>query len=1582
MKNLTKSFILIALLLTFGVGQLWAGDNCDFRGEVSIRLTVNGVDTKIGDLPGNGQSDMSLGTVSDLTLTQVRALTWKKSDGNVCNVTMHYGLNTSRDGSKDETAQAQWSNDGYDDWWDGDKNVQQFKSSFDVDLLDGLTPGTTYYLDFYFSIEGNSGGSTGCHTGQKYWSNNGGNYHVSFTVADAKTTFETGKYIYIDARDNGDWKAANFTARFFFKRYDTGDDISNVTCLSTEKLEDWVYYAQVPSGSYNGKLQVDRLNPSNLSDQWCTTTVKAASERSTGAENCLYKNENYCKPWDPSWTTYCPPMSSVTLADNGTTTWGGNGGSSTPYLVPTGGDIKVHVTASASALDDANMTKYFLFKKAGSAVGSGSSSTEKTITASGTTGTKEAVIVEAYNYYNSTEGTHLASSAIYYEARTPYTISYNKGTYGTGSRASETKLKGVNFTLPGSAVFERTGYTQTGWTTSDGGTQTHALGGSYTSDVAQEFFPVWTANEYTVTLNNLEATSAGTESVTATYDATLSAITKPAKTHYDFGGYWTSSNGGSTLTTQLIDANGNWIKNVSTYTGASEDDATWIYADNITLYAKWTEHEYDITIEVTGSGSTSPASSTKAKYVTASGDITATPSTGYSFQDWDFSKTGEDNDVYSAGGYSSVSNPIHILAQHDGTLTANFTANSYTVTFENLGADTGHKGSLDTTVTYDASTNMTDPIEVPSKAHYDFGGYYISTNKGSTLTTQLIDADGNWIKDVSGYTGHSGDNPTWVCAGDTTLYAKWTETAYTITPSVTPAGAGSVNTVTDAHLITPSSTITATPANAAWIFDYWEYGTHVGKAGGDGNAITVTSDMNSTITAHFKPRYELVGDIYDGSGNGGMPGWAYDGTGEFTYNSFTALGTGEGKGCDLSCSRTLNANTTYRFQIHDRVTGNHGYATAATYIGDGDHLLFNTKDQNVMLAAIGAGTYTFRITNITEGVGDFYPTLIVERPHEVNFGQKYQDIDGTLHSGTTGGTASASASGALSSGDYVTYNTSVTHTATPASGYTFAGWWGSDAFEGDAFTDYNPWCNTVTSGDNAYAKFTEDSKSVTISKTGNGTITVGGSNFTWGNTTTCGVTTTRRLVATGDPGYRLSSWTVPDGVNFQLEDKASDTDNDVTLRGKASGSAGTLTANFTERYSIKGTMNGEDWGTTHTLTNIGTNAGSKDTAYVTMTLPANTTYEFAIYDEQTGNWLKNSTTEVFNMTYTNHTNWGFGTDKTVNCGITTAGKGSYKFIFNITDKTVTVIYPNSYQVNYGTSPSIGGSVTAVDGDENAVPNGGYVVAGGSVTYTAAAASGYTFVGWCNNDSYGEPFNYEDSWTHSSVAATSNSYAKFKSTNFVIYRTGDKAEDPRAAYDDVESYAGGTISEKIEYRMKVRELDKWYSLCLPFALDSVGVWDESAGVYYDLVPYYRAEVGATLQGGHYIIRTPKQTSDLLISEFDDWRDPTSPTSFLPAKNTPYIIMWHMSYFDGKYVSFFGKSGQAIPTSMSAGSAPSSDNVVNVCVNDAMTTGYVQGAYVLDSDYGEGAWLRGEKATDNTTVLPFECFIRASSKATGK
>lgn len=207
--------------------------------------------------------------------------------------------------------------------------------------------------------------------------------------------------------------------------------------------------------------------------------------------------------------------------------------------------------------------------------------------------------------------------------------------------------------------------------------------------------------------------------------------------------------------------------------------------------------------------------------------------------------------------------------------------------------------------------------------------------------------------------------------------------------------------------------------------------------------------------------------------------------------------------------------------------------------------------------------------------------------------------------------------------------------------------------------------------------------------------------------------------------------------------------------------------------------------------------------------------------------------------------------------------------------------------------------------------------------------------------------------------------------FVIYRTGDAPDG------GIETFEGGTIDRPIEYRMKVHTLDQWYSLYLPFTVDAIKVIED--GIYYDIQPYYRPVVGGTLYQGHYFIRTPAKTEDFEIANFSDWRDPSS-YLFTPSGNTPYVIMWHDTYFKDQYIAFFGHKDSAIPTTMTVGDRPTKDSVVNVYGNDAMVSGSVVDGYTLEADYGNGSWLREEKIGDSRTVLPFECYLRANDKTT--
>lgn len=769
---------------------------------------------------------------------------------------------------------------------------------------------------------------------------------------------------------------------------------------------------------------------------------------------------------------------------------------------------------------------------------------------------------------------------------------------------------------------------------------------------------------------------------------------------------------------------------------------------------------------------------------------------------------------------------------------------------------------------------------MPEKNGYAFGGYYTETEGNGD---KYYNADG------SGATN-------WNSRTITTLYAQWTENKHNVTVAVSPAGAGSVqvsgspiNSVEDIGYATHSPVMTAVPTNAAWVFKEWQVSSddvqldllnYTYTTTGTTMEITATDD-GQTLTAVFEPRFYLVGgeivNAEDSEGTGtssGMPGWANYNVPFQVVTNTPILAT---------CSLTLGTNTNFYIMVRDRENGL-SYGRASSTLGDDFPLVFEDQDNKVLFHSNGGTGYIFKITAID---GSGHPTVSVERPHRVNFGHRRVDIDGNAHNDNVGGSLAVTAGGAtLSSGDWVTYNTNVQYDAATSliPGYIRT-WYTSDSYA-STFDADGVWSHNLTSDDNVYVRFTEIPTSVTLANDGHGTVQIGGVDKT---NTTCGVTTTRSLTAVPDDGYRFSSWTTSTTPDFDVDDAGN---AEVTLIGHGAGTAGTLTANFSERWQLKAETG--EWGSsTFTISNIAMVSGDI-VGYVDISLAANTDYQFTIVDLQESATYKNGSDQVYYMTNGNSHNWSFAMGKTYNCGITTAGAGTYRFTWNITDKTLTVTYPN----------------------------------------------------------------------------------------FVIYRSGDKAGDPRATEEDVESYAGGTIAKAIEFRMKVGALDRWYSLCLPFTVTAVKVWDDEDEAYYDLVPYYRTSVESTLNGGHYIIRTPSAATDLALADFDDWRDPTDPTGYLPSKNTPYIIQWHMTYFQDKYISFFGPAGQVIPASMTAGGAPSSDNVVNVCVNDAMTSGSKAGAYILEGDYGDGAWLRLEDASANRTIPPFECYILASSTTTAQ
>ena len=170
------------------------------------------------------------------------------------------------------------------------------------------------------------------------------------------------------------------------------------------------------------------------------------------------------------------------------------------------------------------------------------------------------------SYYAGLDCAWLAN--IEWNPTTVYTITFNSNG-GTGTMTAQTFTNGVSQALHANA-FTRIGYTFAGWSTNANGNVVYSNGQSVTMSEDTTLYAKWTGNTYTVTLNR-QGGSGGTASATATYGNSMPSITKPTRSGYMFGGYYTSTNGDGT----------------QYYTAAGVSARSWNIAGATTLYAKW-----------------------------------------------------------------------------------------------------------------------------------------------------------------------------------------------------------------------------------------------------------------------------------------------------------------------------------------------------------------------------------------------------------------------------------------------------------------------------------------------------------------------------------------------------------------------------------------------------------------------------------------------------------------------------------------------------------------------------------------------------------------------------------------------------------------------------------------------------------------------------------------------------------------------------------------------------------------------------------------------------------------------------------
>ena len=489
----------------------------------------------------------------------------------------------------------------------------------------------------------------------------------------------------------------------------------------------------------------------------------------------------------------------------------------------------------------------------------------------------------------------------------------------------------------------------------------------------------FSAATYRVTLDNQDATSAGTPYVDATYNTTtLTSITKPTKTNYTFGGYYTAVSGGGT---QIIDANGNWLASKSGFTDGSKKS---IITENKILYAKWTEAKYAVTVAVddvshaAGNIDCSAAGWTPSKSGTAQiGNLTnvtitvGAPAAGYKFDGGYWTLTGGVTLV--SGSETSLSITVKATAAGSAIFTyAEDLSSTYYVEGDASGPFTyGWNANANTMMMkrtgYSTSSDVYWELEVPAS----------KTSPGDT----------QWEFKIYNSAG-ANDNAKWLGWGTGGNYYWLTQANHSLTLST--SGSNNIRFkpyVEGTYIFHVNYSTPASPTLEVT----WPVVNQL--------RVSAATPTDATNTGNF--------DLVEGSSN------------------------------NWSVTRTLNANTTYTFKM---VYEGAWYGKNSTALSRASNTAssLSTSGADMTVQTDVAGSYTFTFNSSTKNLTVTYPTA-----YTITYG-----------AGTHNGSSTAiSVSPLFNSGDYVLPETDVTFTkGSTKTGYTWKGWYPAAGGTGTAWS--------------------------------------------------------------------------------------------------------------------------------------------------------------------------------------------------------------------------------------------------------------------------------------------------------------------------------------------------------------------------------------------------------------------------------------------------------------------------------------------------------------------------------------------------
>jgi len=802
-------------------------------------------------------------------------------------------------------------------------------------------------------------------------------------------------------------------------------------------------------------------------------------------------------------------------------------------------------------------------------------------------GTATATIT-GKNVYNSTTKSYYTGTATVSYYINNAKITWDTNSCGTISGTSPAYVRkgatgvytGVRNSTAGTVpTVEKAGYMFNGWY--DGTTKVINADGTIVASVSNwtDASSKWlitadktlkascTPNTYSVTLDNQGATTAGTtkyyyqykttkvvDGVTCYYytDSALTTclsggynITKPAKTGYTFGGYYTAIGGSGT---QYVNASGGGVNNIYQKLPSEINSS---YTTDIPLYAKWTiNNPATPTIsggatKVYGSSATTLTCSTSTNYVSGTSKYY---SFGYATSDggtpsnWTTATTTNTLSIaadayvgqrwYSCRVYASDGDQTTSTVASATTADTEMTINNAKITWDanSCGTISGtspayvRKGATGVYTGVRNSTAGTMPTV--SKTGWIFNGWYDGT-------TKVINGDGTIVASVSNWTDSS---KKWLITADKTLKASCTRDNYTITYTMNN-GTNSSSNPTSYNV--QSSAITLVAPTKTLTFK----GNANATSGANAASGTVTIGSNTTKAQTFA-------------------GWSGTGiTGNSTSVTIAAGSTGD---------RSYTAHWT-------AVEG-----TLPTVTRTGYTCGWSTSSTGTTATYTSGGT--FPTSAITEGMAATVNLYAVCTPNTYTIGYT---MNGGPNPSTkpTSGTYDANVNISNPGNKTVTItgnanSTGATVGAATTGTQTFSGWTsstlGSNAKTGSSTSNYAAWTGSSTK--NTYFKNLRESGTVTMVANWSGTATLPTLSKT-------GYTCKWYDAATGgnEMGASGATWTIPSDSNTSVTAYARCTINSYTLTlNPNGGSFNGTTSNTTVT---------QNYGTTYSVTNNPTRTG-------------------------------------------------------------------------------------------------------------------------------------------------------------------------------------------------------------------------------------------------------------------------------------------------------------------------------------------------------------------------------------------------------